>query len=176
MIEKIHFRRHLSSFQIIILSFAGVILFGAFILMLPISSAAGIVTPFHSAIFTSTSAVCVTGLVVLDTGSYWSPPRAGSDFAAYTDRRTRSYNGGGVICNACGQKNITYAAQHNAGRYFSAKARRNSPSDKVCSKRHAFNRTNRCIMYASVVLRRIRCKRNMEGCVSFRIGFLQCRI
>ena len=73
MIEKIHFRRHLSSFQIIILSFAGVILFGALILMLPISSAAGIVTPFHSAIFTSTSAVCVTGLVVLDTGSYWSP-------------------------------------------------------------------------------------------------------
>ena len=73
MIEKIHFRRHLSSFQIIILSFAGVILFGALILMLPISSATGIVTPFHSAIFTSTSAVCVTGLVVLDTGSYWSP-------------------------------------------------------------------------------------------------------
>ena len=73
MIEKIHFRRHLSSFQIIILSFAGIILFGALILMLPISSAAGIATPFHSAIFTSTSAVCVTGLVVLDTGSYWSP-------------------------------------------------------------------------------------------------------
>ena len=73
MIEKIHFRRHLSSFQIIILSFAGIILFGALILMLPISSAAGIATPFHSALFTSTSAVCVTGLVVLDTGSYWSP-------------------------------------------------------------------------------------------------------
>ena len=73
MMRKIHFGRHLSSFQIIILSFAGVILFGALILMLPISSAAGIATPFHSAIFTSTSAVCVTGLVVLDTGSYWSP-------------------------------------------------------------------------------------------------------
>ncbi len=29
-------------------------------------------TPFHEALFTATSAVCVTGLVVKDTGSYWS--------------------------------------------------------------------------------------------------------
>ena len=69
---KIHKKRHLTSFQVIILGFAGVILFGALILMLPISSAQGIITPFHKALFTSTSAVCVTGLVVLDTGSYWS--------------------------------------------------------------------------------------------------------
>ena len=88
MIEKIHFRRHLSSFQIIILSFAGVILFGALILMLPISSAAGIVTPFHSAIFTSTSAVCVTGLVVLDTGSYWSPLGQAVILLLIADRRS----------------------------------------------------------------------------------------
>jgi len=40
--------------------------------MLPVSSASGCVTPFGDALFTSTSAVCVTGLVVLDTGSYWS--------------------------------------------------------------------------------------------------------
>ena len=40
--------------------------------MLPISSVQGIITPFHKALFTSTSAVCVTGLAVLDTGSYWS--------------------------------------------------------------------------------------------------------
>ena len=40
--------------------------------MLPVSSASGCVTPFSDALFTSTSAVCVTGLVVLDTGSYWS--------------------------------------------------------------------------------------------------------
>ena len=69
---RIHKKRHLTSFQVIILGFAGVILFGALILMLPISSAQGIITPFHKALFTSTSAVCVTGLVVLDTGSYWS--------------------------------------------------------------------------------------------------------
>ncbi len=64
--------KKLTSFQIIILGFAGVILAGALILMLPISSASGQVTPFNEALFTSTSAVCVTGLIVQDTGTYWS--------------------------------------------------------------------------------------------------------
>lgn len=72
MSELIHKQRHLTSFQIIILGFAGVILFGAFLLMLPISSESGVVTPFNEALFTSTSAVCVTGLIVQDTGTYWS--------------------------------------------------------------------------------------------------------
>ena len=40
--------------------------------MLPFSSVDRIPTPFHEALFTATSAVCVTGLVVKDTGSYWS--------------------------------------------------------------------------------------------------------
>ena len=40
--------------------------------MLPISTTAGGVTPFNETLFTATSAVCVTGLVVQDTGSYWS--------------------------------------------------------------------------------------------------------
>ena len=67
-----HLKRHLTSFQIMILGFAGVILLGALVLMLPISAAGRVWTPFHEALFTSTSAVCVTGLVVQDTGSYWS--------------------------------------------------------------------------------------------------------
>lgn len=58
--------------QIIILSFAAVILIGAFLLMLPISTQSGEATSFMNALFTSTSAVCVTGLVVVDTGTYWS--------------------------------------------------------------------------------------------------------
>ena len=62
----------LSSFQIIILGFAGVILVGALLLMLPLASAEGCVTPFPKTLFTATSAVCVTGLVVEDTGCYWS--------------------------------------------------------------------------------------------------------
>lgn len=65
-------RRRLSSFQIIILAFAGAILAGALLLMLPISSKSGQWTPFGDTLFTSTSAVCVTGLIVRDTASYWS--------------------------------------------------------------------------------------------------------
>ena len=49
-----------------------VILIGAVLLMLPISAQAHTVTPFHEALFTATSAVCVTGLVVRDTASHWS--------------------------------------------------------------------------------------------------------
>ena len=73
MPKKIIRRKHrLSSFQTITLGFAGVILLGALLLMLPISTIAGCVTPFNETLFTATSAVCVTGLVVQDTGSYWS--------------------------------------------------------------------------------------------------------
>lgn len=64
--------RFFNSFRIIVLGFAGVILAGALLLMLPISSAERVVTPFIDTLFTSTTAVCVTGLVVRDTGTYWS--------------------------------------------------------------------------------------------------------
>lgn len=70
--EMISRRFQLSSFQIIILGFAGVILLGALLLMLPIATQEGCTTPFNEALFTATSAVCVTGLVIHDTGSYWS--------------------------------------------------------------------------------------------------------
>lgn len=66
------FRLRISSFQIITGSFLAVILLGAFVLMLPISSSQRVVTPFGDALFTSASAVCVTGLVVHDTFRYWS--------------------------------------------------------------------------------------------------------
>ena len=65
-------KRKLPSFQITLLGFAGVILLGAFLLTLPISSKAREWTSFIDALFTSTSAVCVTGLVVFDTATHWS--------------------------------------------------------------------------------------------------------
>lgn len=65
-------KKHLSSSQIIISGFAGAILLGTLLLMLPISSSSGNVTPFFDSLFTATSAVCVTGLVVYDTATYWS--------------------------------------------------------------------------------------------------------
>ena len=72
MKKTISIKKHLSSFQIILLGFLGVILLGTLILMLPISSASGEFTPFFDSLFTATSAVCVTGLVVVDTATHWS--------------------------------------------------------------------------------------------------------
>lgn len=72
MADFIHKKNRFTSFQIIIWGFLAIILIGALLLMLPVSSKAGIITPFNEALFTSTSAVCVTGLVVQDTATYWS--------------------------------------------------------------------------------------------------------
>ena len=72
MADFIHKKNRFTSFQIIIWGFIAIILMGALFLMLPVSSKAGIITPFNEALFTSTSAVCVTGLVVQDTATYWS--------------------------------------------------------------------------------------------------------
>ncbi|MCR4751227.1 MAG: Trk family potassium uptake protein [Eubacterium sp.] len=65
-------RLKLSSLQLIIAGFLIVILTGTLLLMLPASSKAGVWTSFGDALFTSVSAVCVTGLVITDTASFWS--------------------------------------------------------------------------------------------------------
>lgn len=62
----------LSSSQILVLGFFGIILTGALLLSLPISSVYGQWTNFLDCLFTSTSAVCVTGLILFDTGTYWT--------------------------------------------------------------------------------------------------------
>ena len=65
-------RTHFNSFQTILLEFICLIFAGAILLDLPISSANHESVPFINALFTSTSAVCVTGLVVYDTSLQWS--------------------------------------------------------------------------------------------------------
>jgi trk system potassium uptake protein len=62
----------LSPPQILVLGFATAILIGTLLLMLPYSSASGHSLRFIDALFTATSATCVTGLVVVDTGTYFS--------------------------------------------------------------------------------------------------------
>ena len=64
--------KRLSSSQIIILGFAAVILLGSLLLILPFATKDGHGAVFIDALFTATSAVCVTGLVVQDTATYWS--------------------------------------------------------------------------------------------------------
>ena len=58
--------------QIIVLGFLGIILAGTVLLMLPFATRTRTVTPFLDALFTATSATCVTGLVVYDTWTHWS--------------------------------------------------------------------------------------------------------
>lgn len=62
----------LSATQIIAVGFAGIILVGALLLTLPAASRSGISCGFFPALFTATSATCVTGLVLFDTFTQWS--------------------------------------------------------------------------------------------------------
>ena len=65
-------KKELSTTQIILLGFLFAIMIGTFLLSLPICSASGQATPFIDALFTSTTSICVTGLVTLDTYAHWS--------------------------------------------------------------------------------------------------------
>jgi len=58
--------------QMIVVGFAAIIFIGALLLNMPMASKDGQPVGFINAVFTSTSAVCVTGLVVVDTGTYWT--------------------------------------------------------------------------------------------------------
>lgn len=69
---KFRKRRLLSRVRVIALGFLAIIAVGTLLLMLPISTRSGECAPFLDAAFTATSASCVTGLVVHDTGLYWS--------------------------------------------------------------------------------------------------------
>lgn len=69
---KVNRMMKFSPVQILVIGFAVVIFTGAFLLKLPIAAQNGLSTPFIDCLFTSTSAVCVTGLVTLDTGTHWT--------------------------------------------------------------------------------------------------------
>ena len=64
--------RRLTGPQVILMGFLILVLAGAVLLMLPISSKDRTVTPFIDSLFTSVSAGCVTGLIVKDTQTSWS--------------------------------------------------------------------------------------------------------
>jgi trk system potassium uptake protein TrkH len=69
--QNINYKRTvLNPAQLFIISFLGIIFLGTLLLMLPNATYSGI--SFLNALFTSTSAVCVTGLIVVDTASYFT--------------------------------------------------------------------------------------------------------
>jgi trk system potassium uptake protein TrkH len=57
---------------VIMMSFLLFVLIGSILLSLPVATEAHIATPYVDALFTATSATCITGLIVVDTASYWS--------------------------------------------------------------------------------------------------------
>ena len=65
-------RRKPNLYRLLAVGFALIILTGAILLTLPVSSAEGISTPFEDALLTATSATCITGLIVYDTATHWS--------------------------------------------------------------------------------------------------------
>lgn len=69
-IERVN--RYMNPFHIIIMGFFLMILLGSILLTLPIASQDGVWTPFIDSLFTATSATCVTGLIIHNTGEYWS--------------------------------------------------------------------------------------------------------
>ena len=64
--------KKMSPTNVIIFGFLGIILLGTLLLSVPFSSASGAFTDPLTALFTATSATCVTGLIVVDTGIFWS--------------------------------------------------------------------------------------------------------
>ncbi|USG64289.1 TrkH family potassium uptake protein [Brevibacillus ruminantium] len=69
MIQKKVGKLHLDPPKTLVVGFALIILLGAFLLTLPVSTVDGWGLPWLDALFTATSATCVTGLIVVDTGS-----------------------------------------------------------------------------------------------------------
>lgn len=162
----------LNYFQSIILMFAAVILIGAALLVLPISAQERTVTPFHEALFTATSAVCVTGLVVRDTASHWSA------FGQAVLMVLIQIGGLGVI---------TVGASFSllSGRRISLSQRgrmqeaMSAPKVGGIVRLTGFvilfdDRRNRRALYASGFLPGFRRFRDMESRFSFRLRFLQC--
>jgi len=72
MKKRVGLKSSISTTHVIMLSFLLTILLGSVLLVLPISTVSGVSVPYIDALFTATSATCVTGLVTLTTASTWS--------------------------------------------------------------------------------------------------------
>ena len=174
MPELIRKKKKMSSFEMIAFGFAGVILLGAIILMLPISSSAGVVTPFENFIYCDISCLrdrtCGRGYRKLLV-SVWP----GSDLASDPDRRIGSYYCGCIFFNGFREKDLVNAAEYDAGCDFSTESRWNCPAYEIYSTGNISDRTDRCHSHASCILQGLWMERNLDVSLPFGIGFLQCR-
>jgi len=168
--------KKLSSSQMIILGFAMVILFGSLLLMLPVAIRDGQEVNFVDALFTATSAVCVTGLVVRDTATCWT------GFGQAVILLLIQIGGMGVITVAVAignfwKKNQPQTAQHHARSDQRTSGRGNCQTDQFYHRDNNLFRNAGCCIYGSVFLPGVwYWQRNLVCLVSFDICFLQCRI
>ena len=72
LIKRLYRRSGFNALPMIAAGFLSIILLGSLLLALPVASATGVPVPWFDTLFTATSAVCVTGLVVVDTGTVYS--------------------------------------------------------------------------------------------------------
>ncbi len=168
--------RRLNSFQIIVLGFAFVILLGAGILMLPVSSADGSWTPFVNALFTSVTSVCVTGLVVCDTGTYWS------SFGHAVILLLIQTGGLGVVTISASfydplrKEDRSFPAEYHGGIGRCPSAQRNCPPDRFYCKSHSRRRTDRRSPDGTCILPRFwSLPGTLDVFISLRIRILQRR-
>ena len=165
----------LNYFQSIILMFAAVILIGAALLMLPISAQERTVTPFHEALFTATSAVCVTGLVVRDTASHWSA------FGQAVLMVLIQIGGLGVITvgasfSLLSGRRISLSQRGRMQELCPPPSGWHCAADRLCDPYLFDDRRIRRALYAPGFLPGFRRFRDMESRFSFRLRFLQCRL
>lgn len=159
--------------QMIILSFATMIFIGACLLMLPFSTNDGKGAPFLDALFTSTSASCVTGLIMHDTAQYWSP------FGQLIILILIQIGGMGVITMAIllfvlGGKKIGFKQRYFMQQSnFCPKTRRYYPKHKMDYKSYNMCRSTRCHLIRHTLLTAFwTCQRPMVFHIPFHLSLL----
>ncbi len=141
-----------------------VILAGSLLLMLPCSTREAGGASFTDALFTSTSAVCVTGLVVHDTVTYWSLFGQAVILVLIQIGGMGVVTVSGICRNHFGEKDRTDAAKYDAGSNFRTADGRNHPSDGLYHTIGHPDRADRRCRAGHGILQGIR---DMEGNLVF---------
>ena len=122
--------KRLSDMQLIALGFLLLILGGTCLLMLPCSSRTGEFTPFITALFTATSATCVTGLILVDTYTHWTA----CIITFNPDRRSWLYYHRNCCFPGAAQENRSQRTRLDQGKFQCIRYRRRSTADQTCIK------------------------------------------
>ena len=150
MPEITHRKKRLSSFKLIVLGFAGVILLGALILMLPFCYAVS-----RGAVHIDLGRLRY-GAGCAGYGQLLVRFRADGNTADDPDRRAWCCDSCGIFRYAVRQKNIADAAQYHAGRHLCPEGRRDRPPDPLYCTGNFFDRAYRNDRHAADILRKLR--------------------